>query len=87
VTEQTREGGGGAQEELVRAGLLRSFLLRLRPSSHLTVRCAWCDRVKRGETWVVHEMHGLHFGRRSARASTHGICPDCLAKLSALPPK
>jgi hypothetical protein len=40
----------------------------------LLVRCAWCERIKVGDKWVDAEVQAMHH--------SHGICPDCFAKLT-----
>ena len=42
--------------------------------SQLTRRCAWCGRVKLGDSWIVDR-------RPDTDDCTHGICAECLAKL------
>jgi hypothetical protein len=84
-----RDGGREAYEGAARSGLLRALLLRvrqLRPAEELTVHCAWCNRIKRGEEWVFEELRAVRSRRRGGGA-THGICPDCLARVTALPRK
>jgi hypothetical protein len=80
-------GGGAAHEEAVPAGLLAVLfrrVLRLQGADELTVHCAWCDRIKRGEEWVVEEVRSVWPGKRRQRPATHGICPDCLERLTAV---
>jgi len=88
VENPSRDGGRAMYEGEARSGVLRALLGRLRqlrPSQELTVHCAWCNRIKRGEAWVVEELHAVGSRRRSRDDATHGICPDCLARLTALP--
>jgi hypothetical protein len=43
-------------------------------ASELLVRCAWCERIKMGDEWVDAEVQAMRH--------SHGICPDCFAKLT-----
>jgi hypothetical protein len=40
----------------------------------LLTRCAWCERYRLDDRWVT--LEGPPAGK-----VTHGICPDCLARL------
>jgi hypothetical protein len=49
----------------------------------LRVRCAWCERVKKGDEWVdVPEVQAMRVTRDTSERHSHGICPDCFAKLT-----
>ena len=49
----------------------------------LLVRCAWCERVKHGDQWVdVAEVQAMRLMRDTSERHSHGICPDCFAKLT-----
>lgn len=51
------------------------------------VMCSWCKRVKLGDHWVEVEEYvertGLMEEERLPQLS-HGLCPDCAAKMEAL---
>jgi hypothetical protein len=53
-------------------------------SSHeLFVRCAWCERIKKGDEWVnVAEVQAMRLTRDALERHSHGICPDCFTKLT-----
>jgi hypothetical protein len=50
-------------------------------SNELLVRCAWCERIKRGDTWVA-EVEAMRLRLDAVEHHSHGICPDCFAKLT-----
>ena len=41
--------------------------------------CSWCRRVQLGEEWLQVEA----FLGRHAKETTHGMCPECLAKFES----
>ena len=42
--------------------------------------CAWCKRVDAGDRWVPMDMYLAEgFGQKT----THGMCPDCYAKMKS----
>ena len=52
-------------------------------ASHgLLVRCAWCERIKRGDEWVDAEVQAMRLTPDAPEHHSHGICPDCFAKLT-----
>jgi NMD protein affecting ribosome stability and mRNA decay len=49
----------------------------------LLVRCAWCERIKRGDRWVKPpEVEAMRLTPAAVVHRSHGICPDCFAKLT-----
>jgi hypothetical protein len=53
------------------------------PASELLVRCAWCERIKMDDEWVeVAEVQAMRLTRNARLQHSHGICPDCFAKLT-----
>lgn len=42
--------------------------------------CAWCDRIRTGDTWVETQAAADTRSARSLRF-THSICPDCFDRL------
>ena len=42
--------------------------------------CAWCKRLNRDDEWIPVEEF---FQRGFETMTSHGICPECLAKASA----
>jgi hypothetical protein len=49
----------------------------------LLVRCAWCERVKVDDEWVeAAEVQAMRLVRDAPERHSHGICPDCFAKLT-----
>jgi len=53
-------------------------------SAHeLLVRCAWCKRIKIDDEWVeVAEVLAMRQTHLAPERHSHGICPDCFAKLT-----
>jgi len=52
-------------------------------ASELLIRCAWCERIKTGDEWAdVAEVQAMRLTRDPAERHSHGICPDCFAKLT-----
>jgi hypothetical protein len=49
----------------------------------LLLRCAWCERIKSGDTWIASTEVPVDEVREDTPL-THGICPDCHAKLGPL---
>jgi len=45
----------------------------------LLLRCAWCGRIKLDGTWVAAADEQAP---ESIEGRSHGICPDCNAKLT-----
>jgi hypothetical protein len=49
------------------------------------VRCAWCERIKVGDEWVdVAEVRAMRLIPEARQHHSHGICPNCFAKLTPL---
>jgi hypothetical protein len=46
------------------------------------VRCAWCERIKVGDEWVDAEVRAMRLTPDATEHHSHGICPDCFAKLT-----
>ena len=44
--------------------------------------CAWCRKVNDAEEWISFEHY---FDRNLGTKSSHGICPECLAKVMPSP--
>jgi hypothetical protein len=52
-------------------------------AAELLVRCAWCERIKTGDEWVdVAEVRAMRLTPEAPEHHSHGICPDCFAKLT-----
>jgi len=71
-------GDAEAAAAAQRARRLDGFLHPL-AQEPLVVRCAWCDRICVAGVWVP--PTGDLTPRLGERA-THGICPDCLERLT-----
>ncbi len=53
------------------------------PAGGLTVRCAWCARIKVGDEWIEDaDVQAMRHGPATAGHHSHGICPDCFAQLT-----
>jgi hypothetical protein len=49
----------------------------------LTVRCAWCKRIKVGDEWIDDpDVLAMRHDPATAGQHSHGICPDCFAQLT-----
>jgi hypothetical protein len=58
-------------------------LSELASTGRLTVRCAWCARIKVGDEWIEDtEVQAMRHDPAAAGQHTHGICPDCFAQLT-----
>src|ERR1051326_1812962 len=40
--------------------------------------CAWCRRIEHEDKWLSLEEH---FTRKTGAVASHGICPECSAKM------
>jgi hypothetical protein len=65
---------------------LAALLREAHHSGVLLRYCAWCDRLEVGDEWLP--LDGIGGGQLRLTAelrsrSTHGICPDCLARVTA----
>jgi hypothetical protein len=59
----------------------------LTSGDELLVRCAWCERIKVDEVWVVAaRVPAMALTRETVGKHSHGICPDCLASLTPAEP-
>jgi hypothetical protein len=47
----------------------------------LAKRCAWCGRLDLGDHWTPPDDVPAFLPRAARNRVTHGICPDCLARL------
>jgi len=47
------------------------------PCSALTVRCAWCGRIRVGDAWMPPVVDP------DPETLTHGICADCARRYGA----
>ncbi len=44
--------------------------------------CAWCHKIEYQNKWLSMEEH---FTQKTGKRPTHGICPECSAKVLASP--
>jgi hypothetical protein len=51
-------------------------------ADELLVRCAWCERIKMGDEWADADVEAMRLTRNAVARHSHGICPDCFAKLT-----
>ena len=55
----------------------------LNETDAVLVRCAWCERIKKGDEWAdVAEVRAMRLTPEAPEHHSHGICPDCFAKLT-----
>lgn len=68
-----------------RISRLAAVLREAHAGHELLVRCAWCGRLQIGGEWLRLEAIGsgqMRIAEGVVRRSTHGICPDCFARVS-----
>lgn len=83
--ERGRDASQDAAVLQRRARLLREFVAHARRDrGFLPRRCAWCGRVEvDGEFVDPAEFLDGDLPARLRDRSTHGICPDCFARVQA----
>ena len=55
----------------------------LSAAHEVLVRCAWCERIKLDDAWIeVAEANAMRLTSDNFAHRSHGICPDCFAKLT-----
>jgi hypothetical protein len=55
--------------------------LLVRERRRLVKRCAWCGRIELGDHWTSTTELPALLPREVRDRISHGICPDCLARL------
>jgi hypothetical protein len=76
---ETAQADSGRVRELAR--LLRDA----EAQRTMLVHCAWCGRLQVGEEWLdlaAEATESLEISESLIRKSSHGICPDCFARVS-----
>ncbi|HZT85113.1 MAG TPA: hypothetical protein VE984_06790 [Gaiellaceae bacterium] len=71
--------------DAVRVRRLARILREAGSGSRMLVHCAWCGRLEVGDEWLRLDTIGsgqTRIAERIVRRSTHGICPDCFARVS-----
>lgn len=71
--------------EAARVSRLSRVLREARAGKAMLLHCAWCGRLEVGNEWLRLEAVGSGQTRIAddlVRQSTHGICPDCFARVS-----
>jgi len=58
----------------------KRLLLRLHQLEDYLLVCSWCRKIGDRGTWVSMEKY---FGSRFETRTTHGMCPECAAKVEA----
>jgi hypothetical protein len=86
-----REKAEAVQKDPRRVQKLARLLREANGGKTLLRHCAWCGRLRVGEEWLdlaadgdeSVEIEGLEITDSLIRRSSHGICPDCFARVSA----
>jgi hypothetical protein len=71
--------------DAVRVARLSQVLREARAGGTLLLHCAWCGRLEVGDEWLRLDAIGTgqtRIAEQLVRRSTHGICPDCFARVS-----
>jgi hypothetical protein len=82
---QARERAAALGIDARRTRELSSLMRKAHKGEVLLRHCAWCGRLEVGGEWL--RLEALGEGQRSIisaviERSSHGICPDCFAKVS-----
>jgi hypothetical protein len=85
-----RERAEAAQKDSRRVRKLAQLLREAHAGKTLLIHCAWCGRLHVGEEWLDLgadreegvEIEGPKIADSLIRRSSHGICPDCFARVS-----
>jgi hypothetical protein len=70
-----------AHRTVARSESLVAARVLVRERRHLAKRCAWCGRMELGAHWTPPEELPAFLRREVRDRISHGICPDCLARL------
>lgn len=85
-TLAVRERAEAAQTDSHRVRRLAQLLRDANAGKTLLVRCAWCGKLQVGEERLELAADGEGSPQIAAsliRKSSHGICPDCFARVAA----
>jgi hypothetical protein len=75
-----------AQKDPRRVRTLAQLLREANAGKTLLVHCAWCGRLQVGKEWLELAADGEgspEIASSLIRKSSHGICPDCFARVTA----
>jgi hypothetical protein len=75
-----------AQRDSRRVRKLAQLLREASAGRTLLLHCAWCGRLQVGEEWLELAADGEgspEIASSLIRKSSHGICPDCFARVMA----
>jgi hypothetical protein len=70
-----------ANRAIARSESLRAARALVRDRRHLAKRCAWCGRLDLADRWTPPEDIPAFLAGEVRDRVSHGICPDCLARL------
>jgi hypothetical protein len=81
-----REKAEAAQKDSRRVRKLAQLLREASAGKTLLLHCAWCGKLQVGEEWLELAADGEGRPEITAsliRKSSHGICPECFARVMA----
>jgi hypothetical protein len=81
-----RERAGAAQKDSRRVRKLAQLLRDATAGKTLLLHCAWCGKLQVGEEWLelaADKEGGPEITASLIRKSSHGICPECFARVMA----
>jgi hypothetical protein len=70
-----------AHRAIARSEALTAARALVRDRHRLAKRCAWCGRLELGDHWTAPEELPAFLSSEVRDRISHGICPDCLARL------
>ena len=71
--------------EAARVSRLARIVREARAGGAMLLRCAWCERLRVGDEWLRLDAIGsgqTRIAEQVVQRSTHGICPDCFARVT-----
>jgi hypothetical protein len=85
LLRRAKQAAAEAERRHKRASQLTAFVRALqRTNPGELVRCAWCGRISADGEWIdPSTLIGGSLRERLRQNATHGICPDCLERVSA----
>jgi hypothetical protein len=81
-----RERAEAAQEDSRRVRKLAQLLREAHAGKTLLIHCAWCGRLQVRQEWLeltADSEGGPEIAASLIRKSSHGICPECVAHVTA----
>ena len=81
MRRRVREAVAEATRAVARSESLLAARALVRERGRLAKRCAWCGRLDLGRRWTPPDEVPQFLPAAVRERITHGICPDCLARL------